>query len=145
AYGSVAAPRAIVDGVRQLLPGHYLQVSANDVRDVQFEVPEREVVGGDRDDAVERLRAELEESVRLHLVSDVPLGVFLSGGMDSSALVALMSRVSDQRPNTFSVVFDDDKLSEARHSRFIADRFATRHREILLKEDSLLTQLPDAL
>ena len=81
----------------------------------EFAVTEREDVAADRKDAVARLRAELEESIRLHLVSDVPLGVFLSGGMDSSALVALMSRISDQRPQTFSVVFDEPRLLK-RHS-----------------------------
>src|SRR5215216_2724601 len=84
AHGSVEAPLTTVDGVKQLLPGHYLQVSANaEMREVKFAVSKREAITGDRNDAVARLRAELEESVRLHLVSDVPLGVFLSGGMDS--------------------------------------------------------------
>ena len=59
------------------------------------------------------MRAKLEESVGLHLVSDVPLGVFLSGGMDSSALVALMSRVSKEKPKTFSVVFDEARVGAA--------------------------------
>jgi asparagine synthase (glutamine-hydrolysing) len=123
AGGSVAAPLTIVDGIKQLLPGHYLQVSADERRDVEFAVSEREAVTGKREDAVTRLRAELEESVRLHLVSDVPLGVFLSGGMDSSALVALMSRISDQRPRTFSVIFDEPAFSEAPFSRAVAGRF----------------------
>ncbi|HEX6718637.1 MAG TPA: asparagine synthase (glutamine-hydrolyzing), partial [Pyrinomonadaceae bacterium] len=97
ANGSVAAPLTIIEGIKQLLPGHYLEVNANEVRDVEFAVSKREDIPGNRADAVQQLRAELEESVRLHLVSDVPLGVFLSGGMDSSALVALMSRVSAAR------------------------------------------------
>ncbi|HKP83083.1 MAG TPA: asparagine synthase (glutamine-hydrolyzing) [Pyrinomonadaceae bacterium] len=143
--GSVAAPLTIVEGIKQLLPGHYLQVSANDRRDVEFAVPEREDVAVDRDDAVARLRAELEESVRLHLVSDVPLGVFLSGGMDSSALVALMSRVSDQRPQTFSIVFDESAFSEAPFSRAVAERFQTDHQEIRLTESQLIEMLPEAI
>ena len=145
AYGSVAAPLTIVDGIKQLLPGHYLQVSANDRSDVEFAVPEREAVAGNRDDAVARMRAELEESVRLHLVSDVPLGVFLSGGMDSSALVALMSRISDQRPQTFSVVFDESTFSEAPFSRAVAERFQTNHHEIRLTENQLIEMLPAAI
>lgn len=143
ANGSVAAPLTIVEGVKQLLPGHYLQVSANDRRDVEFALPEREDVAGDRKDAVARLRAELEKSVRLHLVSDVPLGVFLSGGMDSSALVALMSRY--QTPQTFSVVFDEPAFSEAPFSRAVAERFQTDHREIRLTEDHLIEMLPEAI
>jgi len=145
ANGSVAAPLTIVDGVKELLPGHYLEASASELKEIEFagsgceEVPER------RDDAVARLRAELEESVRLHLVSDVPLGVFLSGGMDSSALVALMSRIGEQRPKTFSVVFDEAGFSEAPFSREVAARFQTEHQEIRLSEDRLLGLLPDAL
>jgi asparagine synthase (glutamine-hydrolysing) len=147
-YGSVEAPLTIVDGVKQLLPGHYLQVSTNgniELSDVEFHLPKREPISGNRNDAVTRLRAELEESVRLHLASDVPLGVFLSGGMDSSALVALMIRISEQRPQTFSVVFDEATFTEAPFSRAIAERFQTEHSEIRLTEDQLIEMLPEAI
>ena len=143
ACGSVAAPLTIVEGIKQLLPGHYLEVSENDRRDVEFVVPKREAVAGKRKDAVARLRAELEESVRLHLVSDVPLGVFLSGGMDSSALVALTSRY--QTPQTFSVVFDEPTFNEAPFSRAVAERFRTQHHEIRLTESQLIEMLPGAI
>jgi len=143
ANGSVAAPLTIVEGIKQLLPGHYLEVSENDRREVEFAVPERGAVTGKRKDAVARLRAELEESVRLHLVSDVPLGVFLSGGMDSSALVALMSRY--QTPQTFSVVFDEPAFNEAPFSRVVAERFGTTHHEIRLTENQLIEMLPEAI
>lgn len=150
ANGSVQAPLTIVNGIKQLLPGHCLQVKANDagnveVRDVEFAIPNSEQFDGTRDDAVARLRSELEASVRLHLVSDVPLGVFLSGGMDSSALVALMSRASDRRPKTFSIVFDETAYTEAHFSRTVAERFNTDHSEIRLSEDRLLEILPAAL
>jgi asparagine synthase (glutamine-hydrolysing) len=146
ANGSVAAPLTIVDGVRQLLPGYYLEVDVTlQLKEIEFAVGSREQVPNSRDEAVARLRAELEESVRLHLVSDVPLGVFLSGGMDSSALVALMSRISTQRPKTFSVVFDEAGFTEASFSRAVAERFQTEHQEIRLSEDRLLGLLPQAL
>ncbi|HJP91869.1 MAG TPA: asparagine synthase (glutamine-hydrolyzing) [Pyrinomonadaceae bacterium] len=150
ATGSVESPLTIVDGVKQLLPGHYLQVKANERGSI--EVSDAEYTSsplGDkprsRDEGVARLRFELEESMRLHLVSDVPLGVFLSGGMDSSALVALMSRASDQRPKTFSVVFDEANFTEAPFSRAVAERFGTDHHEIRLSENRLLELLPDAI
>jgi len=147
--GSVQAPLTIIDGVKQLLPGHYLQVSAGettiDLDEVEFAIPKSECVERNRDDAVARLRSELEESVRLHLVSDVPLGVFLSGGMDSSALVALMSRISDQRPRTFSIVFDESNFTEAPFSRAVAERFNTDHSEIRLSEDRLIRILAEAI
>jgi asparagine synthase (glutamine-hydrolysing) len=146
AQGSVAAPLTMVDGVKQLLPGHYLEVDESlGLKEVEFAQSRREQRPSSRDEAVARLRAELEESVRLHLVSDVPLGVFLSGGMDSSALVALMSRIGDQRPKTFSVVFDEAAFTEAPFSRAVAARFQTEHQEIPLSEDRLLALLPEAL
>lgn len=144
--GSVEAPLTIIDGVKQLLPGHCLQVNGHlELRDLEFETLNSQSIDGNRNEAVACLRSELEESVRLHLVSDVPLGVFLSGGMDSSALVALMSRVSDQRPKTFSVVFDEAAYTEAPFSRAVAERFNTDHSEIRLSEDRLLDILPTAI
>jgi asparagine synthase (glutamine-hydrolysing) len=146
ANGSVEAPLTIVDGIKQLLPGHCLQVNGQlELREIEFASPKPESINANRDDAVARLRSELEESVRLHLVSDVPLGVFLSGGMDSSALVALISRISDQRPKTFSVVFDEAAYTEAPFSRAVAERFNTDHSEIRLNEDRLLDILPTAI
>ena len=150
ASGSVEAPLTIIDGIKQLLPGHVLHVKANEARqieltDTEFATPKPQTIEGNRADAVARLRHELEESVRLHLVSDVPLGVFLSGGMDSSALVALMSRIGKHRPKTFSVVFDEAKFTEAPISRAVAERFNTDHSEIRLSEDRLLEILPTAI
>ncbi len=149
ANGSVESPLTIIDGVKQLLPGHYLQVRVSEAKkielsDTHFASSKVETINSDRDEAVARLRSELEESVQVHLVSDVPLGVFLSGGMDSSALVALMSRL-DHRPKTFSVVFDEATFNEAPFSRAVAERFQTDHSEIRLSEDRLLALLPGAI
>jgi asparagine synthase (glutamine-hydrolysing) len=146
ANGSVAAPLTIVDGVGQLLPGHYLDVAAPaKFKDIEFALTRSEQVPKSRDEAVAGLREVLEESIKLHLVSDVPLGVFLSGGMDSSALVALMSRISARRPKTFSVVFEEPTFTESPFSRAVATRFETDHEEIRLSEDRLLRLLRDAL
>ena len=151
ANGSVAAPLTIVEGIQQLLPGHYLQVSLNTLGAIELTnakyAGENHEVGfkGNRADALARLRFELEESIRLHLESDVPLGVFLSGGMDSSAIVALMSRIARERPRTFSVVFNEKSFTEAPFSRAVADRFQTDHSEIELSEDRLLEILPRAI
>jgi len=149
AAGSVEAPLTIIDGVQQLLPGHLLQVRATEMQQIELTdtvfAQHRQVEIETRREAVARLRHELEESVRLHLVSDVPLGVFLSGGMDSSAVVALMSRITKQRPQTFSVVFDEAQFTEAPFSRAVAERFNTDHSEITLSEDRLLEILPTAI
>ncbi len=148
ATGSVECPLTIVDGIKQLKPGHYLQVKVDgklQVTEAEFAVPREVSAPRDRLAAVAQLRSELEETVRLHLVSDVPLGVFLSGGMDSSALVALMSRFSHQRPKTFSVVFDENAFTEAPFSRAVAGRFETDHSEIRLSEQRLIDLLPNAI
>lgn len=147
ATGSVESPPTIVDGIKQLMPGHYLQVKVNrgvEITEVKFAERLSVEVPSDRDEAIARLRSELEETIRLHLVSDVPLGVFLSGGMDSSALVALMNRL-DQRPKTFSVVFDENTFTEAPFSRAVAERFHTDHSEIRLSEQRLVQLLPNAI
>jgi asparagine synthase (glutamine-hydrolysing) len=152
ANGSVAAPLTIVDGVQQLLPGHYASVKADDAGKVKLTsakyVDERGAKSArpqNRNDAAAQLRVELEESIRMHLVSDVPLGVFLSGGMDSSALLALMSQVSSQRPKTFSVVFEETDLSEEHYSRLVGKRFQTDHCEVRLREEQSWELLPDAI
>lgn len=151
ANGSVTAPLTIVEGVRQLLPGHYLKARVTEAGRLVHAIDKwatelfRISKPNDRNQAIVQLRAELEDSVRAHLVSDVPLGVFLSGGMDSSALVALMSKVSEQRPKTFSVVFDEAELTEEQYSRVVAQKFETDHCEIRLREEQLLAMLPDAL
>src|SRR5688572_7825967 len=151
ASGSVEAPLTIVKGVRQLLPGQYLQAQKIaerklDITIDDFNVAHREVdTSRSRAEAVARLRSELEESVRLHLVSDAPLGVFLSGGIDSSAMVALTSRITGQPPRTFSVVFDEPAYTEAPHARAVAAKFRTDHSETRLSEDQLLGMLPQAL
>ncbi|HKR21935.1 MAG TPA: asparagine synthase (glutamine-hydrolyzing), partial [Pyrinomonadaceae bacterium] len=149
ATGSVEAPLTIVEGVRQVMPGECLKVRSNgkvEIRSARFAHTHYETNGlRSRADAVARLRSELEESLRLHLVSDVPLGVFLSSGMDSSALVALTSRITGDAPRTFSVVFDEPEYSEAPHARAIAARFNTNHSETRLTEDQLLAMLPDAI
>ena len=86
----------------------------------------------------------LEEAVRLQLVSDVPVGVFLSGGIDSSALVSILSR-SGVTPSTFSIVFREADFSEAQHSRAIAAKFHTDHHEINVSQTDVLAAIPDAL
>lgn len=152
-YGSVQDPLTIIDGVRSLLPGHclvvklkgsILQVESSRYASDTF-TQEKDQRPRDRREAVEILRTKLEESVRLHLVSDVPVGVFLSGGIDSSAIVALMSQVASEKPKTFSVVFAEREFSEASYSRLVAEKFGTDHREISLSGAQLLAMLPDAL
>jgi asparagine synthase (glutamine-hydrolysing) len=152
--GSVSAPTTIIQDIRLLLPGHSLVIKQ--APNLSLEIEESSYVGDwlargegiaglKRDSAVEALREALKESVRVHLESDVPLGPFLSGGMDSSAIVALMSAVTKHIPRTFSVVFDEERFSEAGHARQVARKFGTEHHEILLGENQLFEMLPAAV
>lgn len=149
-FGSVQAPLTIVNDVWSLMPGRCLTVTAKSsfqlgIEVVDFKSSRVSTLATSRDQAKSELRELLEDSVKQHLVSDVPLGVFLSGGMDSSAVVALMSRVTAEPPRTFSVVFAEQEFTESEHSKAVARKFNTEHCEIKLSEDSLISVLPDAL
>ena len=139
AFLSTSQSQSIVAGVRKLPPGHVLTASAeHGVRlqrywDVAFE-PDR---GRSEDSLVEELRALLREAVRLHMVSDVPLGAFLSGGIDSSAVVATMAGLSGAPVKTFSIGFPEAAFSELGEARRVAQAFGTEHHELVLEPDVL--------
>jgi len=156
AFGSVYDPHTLVEGVSALPPGHSLTWERGSVRqsahwdlvsgeDSGLEAPELGPVSNlERSRAAERLRPILEEAVRLQLVSDVPVGVFLSGGIDSSALVSALSR-SGTHPSTFSLVFREADFSEAEYSRAVARKFRTNHHEITVSQRDAMEAIPDAL
>ena len=135
-FGSIPGPATAVKDVEALPAGHYLEVGGG--RSVLRRYWELEASAGQGQGISELL----EESVELHLVSDVPLGVFLSGGIDSATLVALASASSEEPVKTLSVVFDDAGLSEARYARQVADRYGTDHLEISLDASEFLETLP---
>jgi len=153
-FGSAYDPLTLVDGVRALPPGHTLTWEAGVLRQSSYwdlvnesptaGRPSMSLSAENETRAAERLRSTLEEAVRLQLVSDVPVGVFLSGGIDSSALVSILSR-SGVTASTFSIVFREADFSEAQHSRAIAQKFHTDHHEIDVSENDVLAAIPDAL
>lgn len=148
-FGSVQEPETLIDGVHSVLPGHVLTVSADadkmDIAQKTLDSATARAPFADRREAVAALRSALEDSVRAHLVSDVPVAAFLSGGIDSSAIVALMSRALGHAPHTFTVIFEEPEFSEHHFARRIADEYRTIHTEIPLAESDLLAMLPDAL
>jgi asparagine synthase (glutamine-hydrolysing) len=134
----VPAPGSAFRGVRQLPPGHFLRVERGRVTidrywtlryDPKSTISEAE--------AVERMRADLAEATRMMLVSDVPIGAFLSGGLDSSLVVALMAEAAGGRVETFSIGFDDASYDETAYARQVAARFSTSHHEAIVRPDAL--------
>lgn len=134
--GYVPDPLSIFRDIHKLPPGHYLtlkdgQINVTQYWDFQF----REVAPRSEEDYLEELRALLDESVRLRLISDVPLGAFLSGGIDSSTVVGLMARNMDQPVKTFSIGFHEDSYSELEFARITAKKFGTDHHEFFVTPD----------
>ncbi|HEY1605979.1 MAG TPA: XrtA/PEP-CTERM system amidotransferase [Allosphingosinicella sp.] len=149
AYGYVPDESCIVAGVKKLPAGHFLLVRRGrgvpePARwwDVDFTNPSRAPVAALEEELVERLR----EAVRSRMVADVPLGAFLSGGVDSSAVVAFMAEASRKAVETCSIGFDAADHDETRYAAMVAERFATRHRtRIVAAEDfALIDRLAEA-
>lgn len=135
----------LFQGVRRLPAGHTL-VWRDGTIDIQqyWDLPVNESAGahGSDVDLVEEYRERLQESVRLRLMADVPLGAFLSGGIDSAAITALMSRLIQAPVQTFSVAFAEREANELRYARLIADRFRTDHREIVVSPGDFFRAVP---
>ena len=126
---------SIIEGVRKLEPGHLLIASPgkNTQTEPYWEVRFEPDYSRSEEDYAEELRERLEESVALHLVSDVPLGAFLSGGIDSSSVVATMARLTSSPVKTFSIGFTDEDYNELHYARLVAQRFGTDHHELILE------------
>lgn len=146
-FGYVPDPLCILRGINKLPPGHFLTfrdgiVSLSQYWDFRFSTEEDT---GDRraEDYLDELRELLNEAVRIRLISDVPLGAFLSGGIDSSAVVGLMARNSDRPVKTFSIGFNEDSYDELKYARIAAAHFGTEHHEFIVTPD--ICQLVDEL
>ena len=138
ALGYVAEPRTVFRQARKLPPAHALAIrrgepvgEPREYWDVNFTLDNP--IG--QEDACAELQRQLQESVRLRMISEVPLGAFLSGGVDSSAVVATMAGLSDGPVNTCSIAFDDPKFNESEFAAMVASRYATNHRVETVKSD----------
>jgi asparagine synthase (glutamine-hydrolysing) len=133
-YEFVPSPQTMFEGITKLPPGHFLTFSSRGLEvkpywDIRFSQDWRSP-----EEAVEALRALLRETVRQHLISDVPLGVFLSGGLDSSTLVALMRDLGVDPLRTFSIGYPDPSFSELPFAQMVAERFETDHQVLMIPE-----------
>jgi asparagine synthase (glutamine-hydrolysing) len=142
AFNSIPAPLTIFREVRKLPPGHVLVWEAGEVRLERYARPApvaaEELREDDEAELIEELRARLRDSVRAHLVSDVPVGVLLSGGIDSSALAALAAQETAEPVRTFSIGFEERSFDELSDARLVAERYGTQHRELILRPDAAL-------
>src|SRR5271166_3612280 len=162
ALGSLCEPMTLLEGIASLAPGHWLTWKNGQATQTEYwsltglgvvEPDAEPDAAHGRDhacDATAKAKHEvqvaelLDESVRMQMVSDVPVGVFLSGGIDSSALVAILSQ-NGIHPSTFSIVFREDDYSEAEYSRAIAQHFRTDHHEINVSQSNLFDAIAPAI
>ncbi len=148
-YQTVYGNGTLLEGVQMVPPGHYgIWKDGKWSLTQWWDIWENASLEAGQMDAAAirtRIRSLLDQSIARRLVSDVPVGAFLSGGIDSSAVVALMAQSSAQPVDTFSVVFEEKEYDESEWSGLIAKKFATRHHPILLKPKDFLDALPAAL
>jgi len=165
-FGYIPAPHTIFENTHKLLPGHYLQINLSDIKGVRvFDSEDRRLRINNSDpfeiikywdvadhyqkDKFEhdesKITADLEElmtdAVNLRMVSDVPVGVFLSGGYDSSLVTALLAQDKSRKLHTFTIGFEDKKYNEAEHAKTIAKHFSTEHTEYYVSNKDMLDKI----
>lgn len=152
-HNYVPAPHSIYQGIHKLLPGHVLTLavdgrnkaptistwwSAKEVAETATKNP----FSGSIEEAVEQLDILLRKAVRIRMVADVPLGAFLSGGYDSSTVVALMQAQSNRPIKTFSIGFNEEEYNEARHAKAVATYLGTEHTELYVTPEEAMAVIP---
>ena len=148
AFGYVSEERTLFAGVRKLMPGHHLVLDLSEERPQPrirqyWEIPGPSAETGRSDEEwIGECRRRLEETVRMRLMSDVPLGVFLSGGLDSSAIAALMKRQFDGPVKTFSVGYQESAFSELGYARQVAEAIGSDHHEVVVSMQDFFNALP---
>ena len=140
-YQYVPSPDTIFQGIRKLPPAHYLLYDKNGNSKIErywkLSFNNNFQTCSDIKELEDRVRTELQESVKLRLISDVPLGAFLSGGIDSSLIVGIMAKLSDRPVKTFSIGFEEKDFDELSYARMVAKHFSTDHHEFIVKPDTI--------
>jgi len=133
----IPAPRSVFREIKKLPPGHWLRWQEDRLRDRpywQLKPVENDITEGE---AGEKLTALLKDAVQMRLISDVPLGAFLSGGLDSSIMVAQMAKMMDQPVKTFSIGFKESSYNELNYARAVAEKYQTDHHEFVIEANAL--------
>ena len=151
-YSYVPSPLSIYKGIKKLQPGHYVNLKD------PFKIPNpkpfwdiieitkacsNNIYDGIENDAIDHLESILKKSIESRMVSDVSIGAFLSGGIDSSTIVSIMQKVSNKPINTFTIGFKDQKYNEALKAKKIANHLKTNHTELYVSNNDLLNVIPD--
>src|SRR5579863_2631120 len=136
-FGYIPDPTTAFSGVQKLPPGHFLEFEKGEIRVRQYwDFPQYGTYSPQtEEECLEELERQLAEAVRIRLIADVPLGALLSGGIDSSTIVALMARASSAPVKTFSIGFNHADFNEAPYARMVAERFGTEHHELILEPE----------
>jgi asparagine synthase (glutamine-hydrolysing) len=144
AFGYTSGDRTLFAGIRKLMPGHVLHFrpGSEPVIRQYWEVPSGPAEKRTEEETLQQVRSRLEEAVRTRLMSDVPLGVFLSGGVDSSAIAALMQSMVSEKVKTFSVGYAEERYSELSYARAVAERLGTDHHEVTVGREQFFQTLP---
>ncbi len=147
-YQSVGFPFSPIEGIRQMEAGTWMRVKNGEIivhrywdatdKNYDFEFTDKKQVEG-------KVKELMLQSVKRRLVSDVPVGAFLSGGIDSSAVVGLMVEAGDPSPHTFNISFDDSAYDESKYAQTVAKKFNTRHVQIDMRPEVMLDELTNAL
>ena len=147
-YQSFTAPEAPIEGIKQLEAGTWMRWHQGRTQTFRYWTPgEQPVLPASSSAKIVHagIRDLFQKAVERRLVSDVPVGAFLSGGIDSSAIVAMMAEVSAKPPVTFNLSFEEARFDESPYARLIAEKYKTDHHEIRLSQQLLLTDLDEAL
>jgi asparagine synthase (glutamine-hydrolysing) len=145
AFGYLSGNETFYDGVQKLLPGHLLEIDEHGAMSIEqyWDLAVTPVLRDNNESFyVESYRELLEGAVNSHLMSDVPLGVFLSGGLDSSAVAALMTKIRREPIETFSVGYAEDTYSELPYARRVAEHLNSRHHEVVMRREDFFGALP---
>ena len=137
-YGYTPTPETMFKGIMKLPPAHFMIYEKGNIRlEKYWELDFSKKLKLSEKDYCDKTMDLLEECTKIRLISDVPLGAFLSGGIDSSAVVYMMSKLSSKPVKTFSIGFDNKEYSELKYAKVIADRFKTDHHEYIVKPDAI--------
>ena len=138
--GYVPAPKSIYRSIRKVKPGHYLRVRPGVVEEIQYwDLHFNEIAGVPEEEWHERLLAEFKTAVDIRLMSEVPLGAFLSGGLDSSGVVAMMSKILDQPVKTATIGFEERRFDESHFGRQVSQLLRTNHHERIVTPEKIDT------